>query len=156
MEVEGEEREVEREKREVEKEERDIEREKREVEKEERDIEREEREVEREVGYLSRSERPPNQRCFVPPLPESLPELRARIIIAIAAIDMDTLSRVWDELNYRLDVCKVYRAPVRASQSDRMFQLEGITDAVVDSLVINPTDDSSDDSDLFGSNWPYT
>ncbi|KAJ4440383.1 hypothetical protein ANN_08524 [Periplaneta americana] len=34
---------------------------------------------------------------FVPPLPENLPELRARIIIPIAAIDMDTLSRVWDE-----------------------------------------------------------
>ncbi|KAJ4447233.1 hypothetical protein ANN_09237 [Periplaneta americana] len=34
-----------------------------------------------------------------------------------------------------------------ASQSDRMVQLEGITDAVVDRLVINPSDDSSDESD---------
>ncbi|KAJ4435182.1 Unc-112- protein [Periplaneta americana] len=35
-------------------------------------------------------------------------------------------------------------------EEDRMFQLEGITDAVVDRLVINPADDSSDDSDLEG------
>ncbi|KAJ4451945.1 hypothetical protein ANN_03429 [Periplaneta americana] len=38
----------------------------------------------------------------------------------------------------------------RASQSDRTFQLEGITDAVLDSLVINPADENSDDSDLEG------
>ncbi|KAJ4445437.1 hypothetical protein ANN_07242 [Periplaneta americana] len=43
---------------------------------------------------------------FVPPLPANLPELRDRIINAIAAIDMDTLHRVWD---YRLDVCRVTR-----------------------------------------------
>ncbi|KAJ4431574.1 hypothetical protein ANN_20173 [Periplaneta americana] len=47
--------------------------------------------------------------CFVPPLPENLPELRARIINSIAAIDMDTLGRVWDELDYWLDVCRVTR-----------------------------------------------
>ncbi|KAJ4447586.1 hypothetical protein ANN_09593 [Periplaneta americana] len=41
---------------------------------------------------------------FVPPLPENLPELCARIISALVAIDMDTLSRVWGELNYWLDL----------------------------------------------------
>ncbi|KAJ4426213.1 hypothetical protein ANN_27024 [Periplaneta americana] len=46
---------------------------------------------------------------FVPPLPANLPELRDRIINAITAIDMDTLHRVWDELDYRLDVCRVTR-----------------------------------------------
>ncbi|KAJ4428117.1 hypothetical protein ANN_24131 [Periplaneta americana] len=43
---------------------------------------------------------------FVPPLPANLPELRDSIINAIAAIDMDTLHRVWD---YRLDICRVTR-----------------------------------------------
>ncbi|PSN38177.1 hypothetical protein C0J52_15049 [Blattella germanica] len=36
-------------------------------------------------------------------------ELRDRIINAIAAIDMDTLHRAWDELDYRLDICRVTR-----------------------------------------------
>jgi hypothetical protein len=34
-------------------------------------------------------------------------DLRARITAAIAAIDHDMLQRVWQELDYRLDVCRV-------------------------------------------------
>jgi hypothetical protein len=44
---------------------------------------------------------------FLPPLPQALPELRRRIIAAISEIDRDMLQRVWAEVNYRLDVCRV-------------------------------------------------
>lgn len=44
---------------------------------------------------------------FVPPLPANLPELRARIVNAFAQIDRDMLHRVWDELHYRVDVCRI-------------------------------------------------
>jgi hypothetical protein len=39
----------------------------------------------------------------VPPLPE----LRQRIATAIQTIDADMLSHVWQELDYRLDICRV-------------------------------------------------
>lgn len=44
---------------------------------------------------------------FTPPLPTNLPELRARIQNAFEHIDRDMLRRVWDELDYRLDVCRI-------------------------------------------------
>lgn len=44
---------------------------------------------------------------FVPPLPVDLPELRARIINAFEQINRDMLRRVWDELDYRLDICRI-------------------------------------------------
>jgi hypothetical protein len=46
-------------------------------------------------------------RVFVPPLPQTMLDLRARITAAIAVIDHDMLQRVWQALNYRLDVCRV-------------------------------------------------
>jgi hypothetical protein len=48
-------------------------------------------------------------KVFVPPLPRSLPELRQRITTAIPSITRDTLHKVWDELDYRLDICRVIR-----------------------------------------------
>jgi hypothetical protein len=39
-------------------------------------------------------------RVYVPPLPE----LRLRIMDAVATIDVHTLERVWQELDYRIDV----------------------------------------------------
>jgi hypothetical protein len=46
---------------------------------------------------------------YVPPLPQDLPELRQRtsIATAIETRDVDMLSRVWQELDYRLDICRV-------------------------------------------------
>jgi hypothetical protein len=44
---------------------------------------------------------------FVPPLPRDLPELRRRIIAVISRIDREMLWRVWAEMDYRLDVCRV-------------------------------------------------
>jgi hypothetical protein len=46
-------------------------------------------------------------KVFVPLLPWSLPELRQRTTTVIASITRDTMHKVWDELDYRLDICRV-------------------------------------------------
>jgi len=49
------------------------------------------------------------ERVFVPPLPRDLTYLKARIITAVKNIDAPMLTRVWQELEYRIDVCRVTR-----------------------------------------------
>ena len=44
---------------------------------------------------------------YVPPLPASIPELKARIRTAIETITADMLRTVWNELDYRVDVCRI-------------------------------------------------
>jgi hypothetical protein len=44
---------------------------------------------------------------FVPPLPANLQDLRNRITAAVARVDRDTLTRVWNEMDYRIDVCHI-------------------------------------------------
>jgi len=44
---------------------------------------------------------------YVPPLPMSLKELRDRITHALQTITADILHGVWDEFDYRVDVCRV-------------------------------------------------
>ena len=44
---------------------------------------------------------------YVPPLPIPLKELRDRITHALQTITVDVLHRVWDEFDYRVDVCRV-------------------------------------------------
>jgi len=46
-------------------------------------------------------------RVYIPPLPMSLKELRDRITQALQTIAADTLHRVWYEVDYRVDVCRV-------------------------------------------------
>ena len=46
-------------------------------------------------------------KVFVPPQPVSIPDLKNRITKALETITPDLLSRVWQELDYRLDVCRV-------------------------------------------------
>ena len=41
------------------------------------------------------------------PLPRDLADLKARIIAAVKNIDAPMLTRVWQELEYRTDVCRV-------------------------------------------------
>ena len=43
------------------------------------------------------------------PLPRDLADLKARIVAAVKHIDTPMLSRVWQELEYRIDVCHVTR-----------------------------------------------
>ena len=47
---------------------------------------------------------------YVPPLPASIPELKARIRTAIETITADMLQTVWNELDYRVDVCRITKA----------------------------------------------
>ena len=44
---------------------------------------------------------------YVLTLPKDVDELKARITEAVAAIDNTMLERVWQELDSRLDVCRV-------------------------------------------------
>jgi len=42
-------------------------------------------------------------------LPRDLGDLKARIIAAVKNIDAPMLTRVWQELEYRIEVCRVAR-----------------------------------------------
>jgi len=42
-------------------------------------------------------------------LPRDLTDLKAQIIAAVKNIDAPMLTRVWQELEYRIDVCRVTR-----------------------------------------------
>jgi len=44
---------------------------------------------------------------YVPPLSSSIPELKARISAAIEKITADLLQTVWNELDFRVDVCGI-------------------------------------------------
>jgi len=44
---------------------------------------------------------------YVPPLSASIPELKVRIRAATATIPADMLQTVWNELDYRVDVCRI-------------------------------------------------
>ena len=44
---------------------------------------------------------------YLPPLPASIPELEVRIRTATETITADTLQTVWNELDYRVDVCRI-------------------------------------------------
>jgi len=44
---------------------------------------------------------------YVRPLPASIPELNVRIRTAIETITADMLQTVWNELDYRVDVCRI-------------------------------------------------
>jgi len=60
------------------------------------------------------------QRPFVPPLPRDLADLKARIIAAVKNIDAPILTRVWQELEYRIDV---WRFPVAVINSIKVGPL---------------------------------
>jgi len=44
-------------------------------------------------------------------MPRELPQLRQRIVEAVAAIDRQMLQRVSQELDYRIDFCRVTKVP---------------------------------------------
>jgi hypothetical protein len=44
---------------------------------------------------------------YFPPLARDLADLKARIIAAVKNIDAPILTRVWQELEYRIDVYRV-------------------------------------------------
>jgi len=52
---------------------------------------------------------------YVPPLPASIPELKVRIRTAIETITADMLETFWNELDYRVDVCRITECTHRAT-----------------------------------------
>jgi len=44
---------------------------------------------------------------YVPPFPASIPELKVRIRTAFENITADMLQTVWNEPDYRVDVCRI-------------------------------------------------
>jgi hypothetical protein len=40
-------------------------------------------------------------------MPRDFSQLRRRIVEAVAAINRQMLQRVWQELDYRIDICRV-------------------------------------------------
>jgi hypothetical protein len=46
---------------------------------------------------------------YIPPMPVDLQELCDRIVNAIALVHVTFLGKLWDELEYRLDVCRITR-----------------------------------------------
>jgi hypothetical protein len=46
-------------------------------------------------------------RVFIPALPRDPADLKVRIIAAVKNIDALMLTLVWQELEYRIDVCRV-------------------------------------------------
>jgi len=44
---------------------------------------------------------------FVPPLPANLQDLGNRITAAVGLVDRDMLTRVWNEVDYRIDVGRI-------------------------------------------------
>ena len=46
---------------------------------------------------------------YVPPLPATVDKLQERITAAVNSVTPDMLQRVWSDLDYRIDVCRVTR-----------------------------------------------
>ena len=44
---------------------------------------------------------------FVPPLPANLQIFATVITAAVALVDRDMVTRVWNEMDYRIDVCRI-------------------------------------------------
>ena len=44
-----------------------------------------------------------------PPVPKSMEELQARLTEEVATIDAGMIHRIWDEIAYRWDICRVSR-----------------------------------------------
>ena len=53
---------------------------------------------------------PMDLEVYVPPLSASIPELKVRIRTAIETITADMLQTVWNELDYRVDVCRITKS----------------------------------------------
>ena len=45
--------------------------------------------------------------AYKPPLPQNLRELQDRIRAAVETIDGNMLKGVWQELDFRIDICRV-------------------------------------------------
>jgi hypothetical protein len=46
---------------------------------------------------------------YLPPMPVNLQKLHDRIVNTIALVDVTFFDKVWDKLEYHLDVCHITR-----------------------------------------------
>jgi len=44
---------------------------------------------------------------YIPPLPASIPELKVRTRTTIENITADMLQTVWNEIDFRVDICRI-------------------------------------------------
>jgi hypothetical protein len=56
------------------------------------------------------------RQSFVPPLSVSVNDLKQRVTTAAASVDEDMLRCVWNELDYRVDICRV----TKGSHTERL------------------------------------
>jgi hypothetical protein len=45
----------------------------------------------------------------IPPMPVDLQNIHDRIVNTIALVDANFLDKLWDKLEYRLDVCRIIK-----------------------------------------------
>jgi hypothetical protein len=49
-------------------------------------------------------------KVFGPPVPVTSDDLKQRITSATPGVDKDLLTRVWQEFDYRIDICRVTKS----------------------------------------------
>jgi hypothetical protein len=59
----------------------------------------------------------------IPTLPPDVADLKVRIIEAVKNIDAPMLTSVWQELEYRIDVCRVTRGNISSCQKKKTFSV---------------------------------
>ncbi|KAG8226876.1 hypothetical protein J437_LFUL006586 [Ladona fulva] len=57
--------------------------------------------------YFSHPEEGNGYRVFVPPMSDTIQDLRHRIVEAVNSITRDHVIRVWQEMCHRFDICRV-------------------------------------------------
>ena len=72
------------------------------------------------------------------PLPRDLADLKAWIIAAVKNIDAPMLMRVWQELEYRIDVCRVTCGAHTSNISSCQKKLFSFPVAVNNSIEVDP------------------
>jgi hypothetical protein len=72
-------------------------------------------------------------------LPRDLAYLKARITAAVKNIDVPMLTRVWQELEYRIDVCRVTcGAHIEHLKLSKFFFFSNFPAAVNNSVEVGP------------------
>ncbi|GBN23727.1 Mitochondrial ribonuclease P catalytic subunit [Araneus ventricosus] len=72
-------------------------------------------------------------KVFVPPLPQDLQELKQRIANVLNALTGDLLSRVWQELDYRVGICRVtggYTSNISRNLDNCSFKISKVIETI--------------------------
>ena len=77
-------------------------------------------------------------RVFVSPLPRDLADLKARIIAVVKNIDAPILTRVWQEFDFCIDVCRVTSGAHIEHTSCQKKNFFSVPVAVNNSVKVSP------------------